>query len=282
VTRPYRLHEPLPTTPVEVLVVALSGWIDASGAAAEALETLDTQVQAQPLATFDDDVFIDYRARRPTMTLRDGVNLSLTWNVPELRVGADAAGRPVAVLSGPEPDSNWRLFADTVADLAVQLGVRHMIGFGAYPMAAPHTRAAQLSCTSPSADLLVGLPFVKSSVEVPAGMEALLEHALHEQGVRTIGLWAQVPHYVTSMAYPAASVALIDALRDLTGLEVDAGELRPQAIIQQQRLDGLVAANPEHQRMVAQLEEAWDLAHESGEHLAAELEQFLRDQDLGS
>jgi hypothetical protein len=282
VNTPYRLHEPLPTTPVEVLVVSLSGWIDASGAAATALETLEAQLGSRPLATFDDDLFIDYRARRPTMTLRDGVNVSLTWSVPELRLGCDAQGRAVAVLSGPEPDSNWRLFAATVAELSCQMGVRHMVGLGAYPMAAPHTRAAQLSCTSPSAEALADLAFLKSSVEVPAGMEALLEHALHERGVPAIGLWAQVPHYVTTMAYPAASVALIDALCELTGLVIGTGDLRPQAVIQQQRLDGLVAANPEHQRMVAQLEEAWDLAHESGEHLAAELEQFLRDHDPGS
>ena len=278
----YRLHEPLPSTSVDVMVVSLSGWIDASGAAASALEVLEHQLGVRPLASFDDDVFIDYRARRPTMILRDGVNTELTWNVPELRLGTDQQGRAVAVLSGPEPDNHWRLFASTVGDLAAELGVSHMIGLGAYPMAAPHTRPPQLSCTSPSAAALATLPYVKSSVDVPAGMEALLEHALHQRGARAIGLWAQVPHYVTNMPYPAASAALLDALRELTGLAIDTGDLRPQAVLQQQRLDGLVAANPEHQRMVEQLEEAWDLANESGDELAAELEQFLRDQGLGS
>jgi predicted ATP-grasp superfamily ATP-dependent carboligase len=282
VTNAYRLHEPLPSTPVEVMVVSLNGWIDASGAAAGALEVLEDQLGVRPLASFDDDVFIDFRARRPTMILREGVNTELTWSVPELRLGTDQQGRAVAVLSGPEPDNHWRLFAQTVGDLATELGVRHMIGFGAYPMAAPHTRPPLLSCTSPSAAALASLPYVKSSVDVPAGMEALLEHALHQRGARAIGLWAQVPHYVTNMPYPAASAALLDALRELTGLAIDTGDLRPQAVLQQQRLDGLVAANPEHQRMVAQLEEAWDLAHESGDELAAELERFLRDQGPAS
>ncbi len=281
-TNAYRLHEPLPSTPVEVMVVSLNGWIDASGAAAGALEVLEDQLGVRPLASFDDDVFIDFRARRPTMILREGVNTELTWSVPELRLGTDQQGRAVAVLSGPEPDNHWRLFAQTVGDLATELGVRHMIGFGAYPMAAPHTRPPLLSCTSPSAAALASLPYVKSSVDVPAGMEALLEHALHQRGARAIGLWAQVPHYVTNMPYPAASAALLDALRELTGLAIDTGDLRPQAVLQQQRLDGLVAANPEHQRMVAQLEEAWDLAHESGDELAAELERFLRDQGPAS
>lgn len=279
---PYRFHLPFPADPVQVLVVGLSGWIDASGAAAGALEVLETQLGVELFATFDDDMFIDYRARRPTMTLRDGVNEALTWNVPELRLGRDGDGRVVGVLSGPEPDSNWRLFASALADVAVQLGVVHMVGLGAYPMAAPHTRAPQLSCTSPSTEVLAGVSYLKTSVEVPAGMEALLEHALHERGIRTIGLWAQVPHYVTAMAYPAASAALLEAVRDLTGVHVDAKDLRAQAVIQRERLDGLVAANPEHRRMVTHLEEAWELAHESGEHLAAELERFLRDQGSGS
>jgi hypothetical protein len=39
-------------------------------------------------------------------------------------------------------------------------------------------------------------------------------------------------------------------LRDLTGLEVDPGHLRQEAIIQRQRLDNLVAGNAEHTAML--------------------------------
>jgi predicted ATP-grasp superfamily ATP-dependent carboligase len=84
------------------------------------------------------------------------------------------------------------------------------------------------------------------------------------------------------MAYPAASAALLDALTELTTLAIDPAKLRQQAVIQRQRLDGLVAANAEHERMVVQLEEAWDLANETGDELVAELEKFLRDGDQGS
>lgn len=273
---------PPPPEPVEIMVVALSGWIDASGAAQAALEELGDHFGLACHVTFDEDTFIDYRARRPTLVIREGLSEELVWNAPELRLGADRSGRRVAVLSGPEPDANWQRFANSVADLAVELGVRRMVGLGAYPFATPHTRSTKLACTTPSATLLAQVPYQRSTVDVPAGMQAVLERYLHDRGIETIGLWAQVPHYVAAMAYPAASAALLEALGDLTGLCVDPSRLRQQAVIQRQRLDGLVAANAEHERMVVQLEEAWDLANETGDELVAELERFLRDGEQGS
>jgi hypothetical protein len=287
---PYRLHEPLPSLHLPVLVVMLTGWIDASSAAAAAMSTVQEEWSVRPLATFDGDTFIDYRARRPTMELREGVNTRLLWADIELHVGRDADGHDVLTLSGPEPDSQWRKFADVVSTLAVELGVKQMIALGAYPFAAPHTRDPRLSSSSPSADVVAGLAYLKNSVDVPAGKCAVLEHAFCEKGVPALGIWAQVPHYVSAMSYPAASLALLTGLNEVAGLVVDAAAIRQETIIQRQRLDQLVASNDEHRAMVSQLEELYDQAKQqtdllgtggipTGDELAAEFEQFLRDQD---
>ena len=289
-TDPYILHEPLPTLDAPVMVVMLSGWIDASGAAAAAMATVQEEWSVRPLATFDGDSFIDYRARRPTMELREGVNVRLVWADIELHVGADAQGRDVLTLSGPEPDSQWRRFADVVSSLAVDMGVRQMIALGAYPFATPHTRDPRLSSSSPSADVVASVAYLKNSVDVPAGMGAVLEHAFTDKGVPSLGIWAQVPHYVSAMSYPAATLALLSGLHEVAGLVVDAAAVRQETIIQRQRLDQLVAGNDEHRAMVGQLEELYDQAQQqtdllgtglipTGEELAAEFEQFLRDQD---
>jgi hypothetical protein len=289
-TDAYRLHEPLPPLDRPVLVVMLTGWIDASSAAAAAMTTVQEEWSVRPLATFDGDTFIDYRARRPTMELRDGVNTRLLWADIELHVGRDADGHDVLTLSGPEPDSQWRKFADVVSTLAVEIGVKQMIALGAYPFAAPHTREPRLSSSSPSADLVASLTYLKNSVDVPAGMGAVLEHAFFEKGVPALGIWAQVPHYVSAMSYPAASLALLTGLSEVAGLVVDAAAIRQETIIQRQRLDQLVASNDEHRAMVSQLEELYDQAKQqtdllgtggipTGDELAAEFEQFLRDQD---
>jgi hypothetical protein len=283
-----------PTLADPVLVVMMTGWIDASGAAAAAMSTLERETSASTLVAFDDDTYIDYRARRPMLELRDGVSTRLVWSAPELRVGRDLNGRDVLLLSGPEPDMAWHRFADTVGDLAAQLTVSKMAALGAYPFAAPHTRPPHLSATSPSADVLASVPFRRSSVDVPAGMAAALEQALSGRGIPALGIWSQVPHYVATMSYPAASVALLEGLALATGVTVDAADLRREAVLQRERLDQLVEGNDEHRAMVAQFERLYDAAEQqeppaadpadgglelrTGDEIAAELERFLRDQ----
>jgi hypothetical protein len=278
------LHEP-------VLVVMLTGWIDAAGAAAAAADAFSKECETSPLVTFDDDTFIDYRARRPIMELRDGVNTDLVWSTIELRSGRSTSGRDVLVLTGPEPDMSWRRFATAVADISVELGVTKMIAFGAYPFAAPHTRTPRLSCSSPSTEVLANVSFARSSVDVPAGMAAALEHALHARKIPAIGIWAQVPHYVAAMPYPAASVALLDGLTEVTGIEVAAADLRAAVGPQRLRIDASIEGNHDHEAMLRQLEEMHDATTDgevdsgpafemrSGDELADEIQQFLRDQD---
>ena len=43
----------------------MSGWIDASGAAAGAMQHLINATASRDLIQFDGDTFVDYRARRP-------------------------------------------------------------------------------------------------------------------------------------------------------------------------------------------------------------------------
>lgn len=290
------LNGDLPHLDKPVLVVMLQGWIDAAGAANEAMNAIEAQINPLPIATFDADVFIDFRARRPTMEIRDGRNSNIEWPSIDLYAGHDRTGRDVLILTGFEPDSAWHRFASAVRELCVRLEVSMMVGLGAYPFPTPHTRPSNLSCTTPSADLLNKHAFVRTSVDVPAGMAAVLEQVLHDAGIPSISIWAQVPQYIPAMTYPAAAVALLDGLKDTAGLLFDRGSLQQEAVIQTERLDRLVAKNSEHQEMVQKLEQAYDAMlpqdanatrHDgeqlsekdipTPEELTAELEAFLRD-----
>jgi proteasome assembly chaperone (PAC2) family protein len=288
--KPYTIIGDLPEINEPLLVVMMSGWIDTSSAAANAMDSVSKETKAKPIISFDNDTFVDYRARRPIMELRDGVNTKLVWSTPEIALGQDINGKDVLLLTGPEPDTRWHLFAQTIADISVEFGVRRMIGIGAYPFATPHTRAVYISCTSPDKDLVANLPYIKSSVDVPAGMAAAIEHALFERRIQALGLWARVPHYVASMPYPAASAALLAALCDSGGISIDVSAMREQATTQRERLDQLIAGNNDHAQMLTQLEQSFDeqIANgtteinfggpiPSGEEIAAEFEKYLRE-----
>lgn len=298
--QPYTIHGDLPSLTHATMVVMLTGWIDASGAASATMEHLAAETVAALVVDFDSDTFIDYRARRPVMELREGVNTRIVWSTPQIRVGRDDSNNPVVLLMGPEPDTAWRLFADCVAELAQQMGVTRLVGLGAYPFGAPHTRPVGITVTSPDPSIITRLDLSRTSLDVPAGVEAILEHAFADRGMSAMGVWAQVPRYISAMAYPAASVRLIEALSEETGWMIDTSSMRREATIQRERLDQLVAGNAEHADMLRQLEAAYDVSHpvasREPEHepmddldvelptvdeIAAEVEQFLRDQQTG-
>ncbi|HZQ26728.1 MAG TPA: PAC2 family protein [Acidimicrobiales bacterium] len=267
-----------------VLVVALEGWIDAGLGAGTAVATLLQQLDTSVVAAFDADELLDHRARRPVMRIENGMNMGLTWPETELRHGQDAAGRDVLMLVGPEPDMRWHAFTSAVTGLAEQLGVRLVVGLGAFPAPSPHTRPVRLASTATDAELAVRVGFVPGALEVPAGIQGALEQAFGSKGIPAIGLWARVPHYVAAMPYPAASAALLQGLADLAGLSLDWSELDSAAALTTNRIDTLIANSAEHTEMVAQLETQQDAAEgtfdlgnlPSGDEIAAELERFLR------
>jgi proteasome assembly chaperone (PAC2) family protein len=274
------VHEP-------VLVIVLEGWIDAGFGAATAIGTLLELIDSSTVATFSGEYFLDQRARRPVARIVDGVTAELRWPQIQLRHGVDADGRDVLLLVGPEPDFHWAEFAELVVGLAKELDVRLVTGLGAFPAPAPHTRPVRLAATAPppSQALLEQVGLVAGELEVPAGIISALELAFADAGVEAITLWARVPHYVATLPYPQASVALLEGLATIAGLTLPIDALRKAAEDARARVNDLVASNPEHAAMVAELESTIDEAEgntldvnviPTGDDLARDIERFLR------
>ena len=272
-----------PELDAPVLIMVLKGWIDAGLGADGAADVLIEGLDLHTVARFDADALLDWRARRPAMRLVDGINTQLTWEETELSWTKDSSGNDLLLLLGNEPDHAWLAFSEQVVDLAVDFGARMAIGLGAYPTPVPHTRTPVLAASASSEELTQGL--LKSSVEVPSGVQGMIERRAALRGLPALGLWAQVPHYVSAMPYPAASLALLQATNRIAGLDLPIADLPERADASRTRIDELIAQNPEHSAMLEQLESQADqeatstqLSVTSGDELAAELERFLREQ----
>lgn len=278
----FELLEPeVPQAPV--LVVGLESWLDAGTASAKAVKVMTDVGTWRTVARFDVDRLIDHQVRRPTVTYLDGVNTGLAWPTLELRAGTDEEDHPLLLLTGSEPDHHWRRFGRNVVELARRAGVDLVVGLGAYPAPSPHTRPSRLVATATSDELAGRVGFVPGTLEVPAGIGAAVERACGEAGLDAIGLWVQVPHYLANLHYPSATAALLDGLGTLTELRYPIADLVASAEETRRKVDVLVAQNPDHQRMVAELERMVDSQLPAGplpsaDELAAELERFLRDQ----
>ncbi len=272
-----------PDLETPVLIMVLKGWIDAGLGADGAADVLIDKLERHTVARFDADALLDWRARRPTMRLVDGINSQLTWEETELSWTKDDSGNDLLLLLGNEPDHAWLGFSEQVVDLAIDLGARLVLGLGAYPTPVPHTRPPLLAASASSADLAQGL--LQNSVDVPSGVQGMIERRAALRGLPALGLWAQVPHYVAAMPYPAASLALLQGANRIAGLDLPIGDLAERADASRRRINDLISQNPEHAAMLEQLEAqaehqatSSELSATSGDELAAELERFLREQ----
>lgn len=268
-----------------VLLLATESWVDAGFGAQGAIAAVLKKIPTEAVATFTADELIDFRARRPTARISDGVLLGLNWPKIQLRAGQDSAGRSVLVLVGPEPDMAWHAFVRAVVGLSQELGVRLVVSLGAYAAPVPHTRPVRLTAIATVAELAAQVGAVAGSTEVPAGIQSALQEGFAAEGIPAIGIWARVPHYLAALPYPAASAALVETLATVAGLELDTEELHVAAVSVAAQIDEVLAGSAEHRELVRGLEAVFDGEAASsldfsnlpsGDELAAELERFLR------
>lgn len=264
-----------------LMIVALDAWVDAGAAATSAAALLSEGSTA--IAGIDTDGLYDYRSRRPTLRIVDGHPVELEW--PELEVAHRRfAGRDVLVLSGAEPDYRWRELSTELVMLAQDLGITEWLTLGAIPAAVPHTRPVPVLGIESRTGLLKGgiEPGPAGSMKVPAAAVSVVDMAIAEAGIPSLGYFAQVPHYVSG-EYPAAAVALVRAVEQHIGESLTTAVLELEARGIRARLDAAASADDSTKAYIARLEGMVDEARlPSGDELISEIERFLRDRGSGS
>jgi PAC2 family len=270
VTAPDDLREPS-------MLVALDGWVDAGSAATNAAERVADG--GTVIAEFDTDVLFDYRARRPTLEIRDGRQRTLTWS--DLKITRSRYGaRDILVMTGAEPDFRWRELSKELVALAGRLGIVQWISLGSIPAAVPHTRPVPILGTSSKPGLLRGdvQPGPTGTLRVPAACISVLDVAISKAGLPAVGYFAQVPHYVNG-PYATAALALLEAVNRHLEIEVPPGPLANEAMLLRARLDTAAAADESTKQYVERLESMVDEAKlPEGDDLIADIERFLRER----
>ncbi len=273
-----------------VLIHALDGFLTAGAAPRLAATQLRTG-KGEVVRRFDLDELYDYRARRPFITFRSEHYQDYEEPTLDILLEHDQGGTPYLLLAGPEPDFRWESFIDGVAEVVEEFDVPLTLGLGAVPMGVPHTRPAMITAHGSRPELVDRQNLWSADVRVPSSVQALLEYRFAQRGLDAAGYVVHVPHYLAQVDYPIAAVALLDAVVDRLGLELDYDNLREAqgeaiAEIEQQIaaqdgedvLSGLEEQYDAFTRGAAQSLLAEDDSIPSGEELADQFEKFLARQ----
>lgn len=259
-----------------VLVVALTGWVDAGEAGAVAGASVAANLEGgRVFGRYDLTDLVDLQQTRPTVELVDGETRRITW--PSIELTAGRAGRDVVVALGPEPSLRWPTVTRELVDAFVRLGVTRAFTLGGMPAVASHRRPVSVLATASKHSLAQEVGAMRTDYVGPTGIQTVLQLELGERGIPTVGLWAQVPHYVSGNPSPPAVRALLERLRELAGVSVDLSLLDDQAGTYADKVEEGLADRPDVAELVRAIEEQ-SVEDVSGDALAAEIERFLREQ----
>ncbi|WP_433501056.1 PAC2 family protein [Sphaerimonospora sp. CA-214678] len=278
--------EGLPELVDPVLIAAFEGWNDAGEASSGVLAHLEAEWKATPLVELDPEDYYDFQMTRPIVEMGDGVTRSITWPTTRLLLARPpGAERDVVLLRGIEPNMRWRSYCAEIVGLCQDLGVEFAVLLGALLNDSPHTRPVPIVGSVSDPGMARSLNLEPTKYEGPTGIVGVLQHALGHAGLRTVSLWASVPHYVAQPPNPKATLALLRRIEDLLDIPMPYGELAEEARAWEHGVDELAAQDSEVADYVRELEErkdAADLPEASGDAIAAEFERYLRRRDRGT
>ncbi len=272
-----------------VMIVAFRGWNDGGQGASLAAGFLAKSWEGERFAELDPENFYDFQATRPHVSLDEGLTRRIDW--PEnafYHAAVPGAERDAVLMLGVEPNLRWRTFSGEIVSLAQQLGVELVITLGALLADVPHTRPAPVTGSASDPRLIEELGLEGSRYEGPTGIVGVVHDACRQAGLRSVSLWAAVPHYVSLAPSPRAALALCERLASLIGAEIDTAELQEAATAYAEQVSEAVATDAETAAYVEELERRVDALQEAGEgdeelpsgdSLAAELTRYLREHD---
>jgi len=270
------------------LIAAFRGWNDGGQGASLAGGYLAKAWEAERFAEIEPEGFFDFQATRPHVSLVEGQTRHIDW--PDnafFHAPIPGLERDALLLLGIEPNLRWRAFTGMIVDLAQDLGVDFVITLGSLLADVPHTRPSPVTGGATDPELIEQLGLQRSRYEGPTGIVGVLHDTCSRVGLRSISLWAAVPHYVSLAPSPRAALALCQRLGGVLGTEIDLSELEEAAERYSEQVSEAVASDEETSAYVEELEQRAEILDDeqelpSGESLAAELTRFLRERERGN
>lgn len=280
----------VPTLNRPILVLAFAGWNDAGGSATFAVKFLAQRLAANKFANLDPETFYNFVEQRPQVRMRNGER-EILWPANEFSYARDARFvQDVIIGLGIEPHLRWHTYIESIMRVVQECHVELVVTLGALLADVAYSRPIRLTGSASDPALAQRLHLSTSRYEGPTGIVGTLNDACKRQGLPAISIWANVPHYIAASPNIKAALALVRRVFTLLDFSADLNDLETAASDFDRRVANVLASDAKVSEYVRRLEEREEDDEEdeeypgntdalpSGEELARELEEFLREQ----
>ena len=284
----FEVQEPLPELKDPHVLSLLVPWVDAGSIGTMALSKLEAHFDSQELGHLTTPgAYFDFTRYRPITHTVDGER-KLTIPNSHIFYTQREDGPDLVFLHLLEPHANAEEYVASVQEVLNLLKVKRYCRIGGTYGSVPHTRPLRVT-GSPGTEKLPELkglvtPRMSNNYSGPMSIMGLISDDLEREGIETLSLMVQLPHYLEVDEDHAGAARLMQVICALYGLPdhlADPEEGRKQY----DELNEEIEEDPDVREMVVQMEAAYDarakmLADElSTPPLPPQVDQFLRDLD---
>ena len=267
-----------------VMLIALTGLFDISGAATTALDQFAPADAAVTIGGIDPDPFYDFSQERPQVEFDEGELRVIRWPENEFDIVRGRGERNLVVLVGVEPHLLWRTYTACIVEVAQRLGCQAVVTVGSAAEGVPHTRTPQVTGSTTDSELARRLGIGQPTYQGVTGVVGVIQTDLAAAGIPSVSLRVGIPHYLMNAEHPQAVAALQTHLAHVLSVDPPeptanfADDVRKWRMLHDEVTDGDVQL----QMYVKMLEHEFDRRAEaaipSADDLGAQFEAFLRNQ----
>jgi hypothetical protein len=267
-----------------VMLIALTGLFDISGAATTALDQFAPADTALTIGAIDPDPFYDFTLERPQVEFDEGELRITRWPENEFDVVRGRGDRDLVVLVGVEPHLGWRTYSACITHVAQQLRCEAVVTVGSAAEAVPHTRTPQVTGSTTDSDLARRLGIGQPTYQGVTGVVGVIQTDLAAAGIPSVSLRVGIPHYLMNAEHPQAVGALQTHLAHVLSVEPPehgaefADEVRKWRGLHDEVANGDVQLQMYVKMLEHEVDRRAEAAIPSADDLGAQFEEFLRNQ----
>ncbi len=282
---PLQIHE-LPKLRQPTLLLAFSGWNDASSSATTAASYICEELGGAEFASIESDSFYNFQDMRPMVTLDEDGMRDITWPANTFYAcETPRLANDLILFVGAEPHLQWKNFTRLILSVAQQCDVRMVVTLGALLADVYHRNAIKITGSSTDLELAARLGLKRSGYEGPTGIVGILNNLFRDEKLPAVSVWANVPHYVNVSPNPKAALALVRRLSEFLSLDVSYSDLEIGSQDFDDKVERALESNKAVKEYVDELRLRSSMEDEgesgglpSGEDLTREIERFLRER----
>jgi len=272
-------RKPLLSEPVAIL--AFEGWSDAGNTATGCIENISCTYDVEPFAELDSDSFYNYQMRRPIVEVKDFGEREFHWpqtsfySIEDYKLKKD-----LILVFGEEPSMRWKEYAKNIKDVLVELGVKRAITLGAFFGQVAHTLPVPIFGVSTDPTFHSRYNILNPNYSGPTGITSVVGQTLSESEIETTGLWAAVPHYLSSGGYPKGMSALMNKTSEILKIDIDDSGIQTEGQQFEVKINKAMENSQDLAEYVSRLEES-EVSLEnnfSEDTLVQQIEDFLNEE----